>query len=71
MRQLEAKEFLAYVLRYYREHGSTELIQSKIGDVIRLYGRGEMSVLDMTKVFGGDEELVRAWKEVQRELFVI
>lgn len=69
--QLQAKEFLDYLLEYYTQYGSTELVQSKIGDVIKLYGRGSLSVVDVTKAFWWYEELLKAWKEVQEELFVI
>lgn len=66
---IKAKDFLEYVLQYYHKRGSVELVRSKIGEVIELYNHG--SVLDMTKVFGGFEKLVEAWKEVQKELFRI
>ncbi len=69
--QIQAKEFLDYLLQYYTQYGSTELVQSKIGDVIKLYGRGSLSVVDVTKAFWWYEELLKAWKEVQEELFVI
>jgi type I restriction enzyme R subunit len=70
-KQLQAKEFLEYLLRYYEEYGSIELVQSKISDVIKLYGRGQMSVMDITKHFGSYEGLLKARKEVQGELFRI
>lgn len=66
---LEATEFLEYLLQYYTKYGSVELIQSKIGEVIKLYNHG--SVMDVTKAFGGHESLLGAWKQVQEELFVI
>lgn len=69
--QLDAKGFLEYLLAYYQEHGSTELVQSKMGELIKLYGRGQINIVDFTKRFGGAEVLLRVWKEVQRELFRI
>lgn len=69
--KIQAKEFLEYLLQYYTKYGSTELIQSKIWDVIKLYGKWTLSVVDVTNAFGGHEELLRAWKEVQGELFRI
>ena len=68
---IQAKEFLDYLLRYYTEYGSTEMVQSKIWDLIKLYGRGDLTVIDMTKVFGWADELMKAWKDMQEELFVI
>ncbi len=68
---LTAKEFLEYVLAYYEEYGSTELVQSKMSDIIKLYGNGRLNVVDFTSAFGGTEALMGAWKEVQRELFMI
>jgi len=38
--EIQAKEFLDYLLQYYEQYGSTQLVQSKIGEVIKLYGRG-------------------------------
>lgn len=69
--QLDAKAFLEYLLAYYQEHGSAELVQSKMGELIKLYGRGQINIVDFTKRFGGAEALLRVWKEVQRELFRI
>jgi type I restriction enzyme R subunit len=68
---LAARQFLEYVLEYYTQHGSTEIIQSKIGDIIKLYGRGSLSIVDLAQSFGGHEQLVHAWKQVQGELFRI
>ncbi len=68
---LTAKDFLEYLLEYYHQHGSTELVQSKMGELIKLYGRGQINIVDFTKRFGGAEALLRVWKEVQRELFRI
>ena len=68
---LSAKAFLEYLLAYYQEHGSTELVQSKMGELIKLYGRGKINIVDFTKRFGGAEALLSVWKEVQRELFRI
>lgn len=66
---LQARQFLEYVLQYYNKRGSIELVRSKIGEVIQLYNHG--SVLDMTNSFGGYEMLVEAWKGLQKELFKI
>lgn len=71
--QLQAKEFLEYLLQYYVEHGSTELVQSKIWELIELFGqKGKgMSIMDITSAFWGYEALLQAWKELQGELFRI
>lgn len=66
---ITAKEFLEFVLEYYEGHGSQELIRGKIGDIIKLYGKG--SVMDVSKSFGGEKELLQAWYKVQEELFKI
>lgn len=66
---LEAKAFLDFVLDYYAQRGSTELVRSKIGEVIKLYGK--WSLLDLTQAFGDSEKLLQAWKTVQKELFSI
>jgi len=68
---LTAREFLEYVLQYYEQYGSTQLVQSKMSDIIKLYGRGKMSVVDMSWMFGGVEKLMQAWKQVQKELFIV
>lgn len=68
---LTARSFLEYVLRYYDQYGSTELVQSKMGELIKLYGRGQINIVDFTKAFGGQEVLMQAWRELQRELFMI
>ena len=68
---LSAKTFLEYLLAYYQQHGSTELVQSKMGELIKLYGRGQINIVDFTKAFGGQEVLMQVWKELQRELFRI
>ena len=67
--RLEAKTFLEFVLDYYAQRGSTELVRSKIGEVIKLYGK--WSLLDLTQAFGDSEHLLQAWKTVQKELFSI
>jgi type I restriction enzyme R subunit len=69
--QLQAREFLEYVLRFYTQYGSEELVQSKIAEVIKLYGKEKFSVMDVTNAFGSYEALLKAWKEVQGELFRI
>lgn len=66
---LEAKEFLEFVLSYYEDHGSTELIRDKIGNIIDLYGKG--TTPDMMKVFGWGDKLLQAWYSLQKELFRI
>lgn len=66
---LGAKEFLEFVLSYYEDHGSTELIRDKIGDIIDLYGKG--TTPDMMKIFGWGEKLLKAWYGMQEELFRI
>jgi type I restriction enzyme, R subunit len=66
---LDARRFLDFVLWYYAQHGSVELVRSKIGSIIELYGKG--NIHDMMKVFGGWEQLMGAWKKLQEELFVI
>ena len=63
-----AKAFLKYLLAYYEEYGSTELVQSKMGELIKLYGRGQINIVDLTKAFGGQEVLVKVWKDLQKEL---
>lgn len=68
---ITAKEFLEYLLSYYEQYGSIEIVQSKLTGLIDLYGRGNLSVMDLTQNFGGVEELMRAWKGVQEELFRI
>lgn len=68
---LSAKAFLEYLLSYYQEYGSTELVQSKLAELIKLYGRGQINILDLTKAFGGQELLMQRWRELQRELFRI
>ena len=68
---LSAKAFLEYLLAYYQEHGSTELVQSKMGELIKLYGRGQINIVDFTKAFWGQEVLMQVWKELQKELFRI
>ena len=68
---LTAKSFLEYLLEYYHQYGSTELVQSKMGELIKLYGRGSINIVDFTKAFGGQELLMQAWKELQKELFRI
>ncbi len=68
---LTAKEFLEYLLSYYEKYGSTEIVQSKLSGLIDLYGHGRMNIVDLTNIFGGAEELMKAWKEVQEELFRI
>lgn len=69
--QLPAKEFLDYLLAYYERYGSTKLIQSNLSWLIQLYGRGTLNVTDLTKAFGGPDQLMQVWKWVQEELFVI
>ncbi len=68
---LTAKGFLDYLLAYYVEHGSEELVQSKMGEIIKLYGRGNMTVVDFTRQVGGRELLMEGWRKVQEELFRI
>ena len=68
---LSAKDFLDYLLRYYEQYGSTELIQSKMGEIIKLYGSGKINVVDFTQAVGGAGELMKSWIEVQKELFRI
>jgi type I restriction enzyme R subunit len=66
---IEAREFLEFVLSYYEDHGSTELIRDKIGDIIDLYGKG--TTPDMIKVFGGNSQFLESWYAMQEELFSI
>jgi hypothetical protein len=66
---IEAKEFLEFVLWYYEDHGSTELVRDKIGDIIELYGK--WTTPDMMKIFGGGKKLLEAWYSIQEELFSI
>lgn len=64
---LEAREFLEFVLWYYEQQWSEELVQTKIGEVINLYKH--WNVNDVISLFGWQETFLKAWKGVQGALF--
>jgi len=66
---LEARQFLDFLLSHYEDHGSEALLRGKIGSLIKLYDHG--TVLDMSKAFGGNDQLIRSWYELQKELFMV
>lgn len=66
---LSASDFLEYLLRYYERYGSTELIQSKMGELLKLYGAGQHSITDIVSNLWGMETLMHMRKSVQAELF--
>ncbi len=68
---LTAKSFVEYLLRYYSQHWSGEIVQSKLWDLIKLFSKNKRSIIDFTKVLWGTEALTEMWKNVQGELFKI
>ena len=71
IQNLTARNFVEYLLRYYAEHGSTEIVQSKLWDLIKLFSKNKRSIIDFTKALWGPEALTEMWKNVQGELFKI
>ena len=71
IQNLTARNFVEYLLRYYAEHGSTEIVQSKLWDLIKLFSKNKRSIIDFTKALWGPEALTEMWKNVQWELFKI
>lgn len=68
---LTAKKFIEYLLWYYAKHWSEEIVQSKLWDLIKLYSKDELSIVDFTKRVGWQHILMNIWKDVQGELFKI
>ena len=68
---LTAKKFIEYLLWYYAKHWSEEIVQSKLWDLIKLYSKDELSIVDFTKRVGWQNILMNMWKNVQGELFRI
>ena len=68
---LTAKKFIEYLLWYYSKHWSEEIVQSKLWDLIKLYSKDELSIVDFTKRVGWQHILMNMWKNVQGELFRI
>jgi type I restriction enzyme R subunit len=66
---VEAREFLEFILEYYARYGIVELKAKHLGKLVDLYHRG--SVSDMAKVFGGSEKLKKAYYALQVGLYEI
>ncbi len=66
---VDAQKFLEFVLEYYEDHGSQELLRSKIGDIIDLYGHG--TTPEIMKIFWWGENLIKMWYGMQEELYKI
>lgn len=65
---LKAKDFLNFVLERYEQDGIRELDRDKLGELIKL-NDGLGTAVEAAKVFGGREELLGAFYELQEQLY--
>jgi type I restriction enzyme R subunit len=66
---LKAKDFLTFLLKQYEQHGVWEIWRHKLNGLVSLFKRG--SVSEIAWSFGGSEELVKAYYELQKWLYEV
>ena len=66
---LNAKDFLEFLLNQYAQHGVWEIGKNKLNGLVSLFKRGSAS--EVAEFFGGSKQLREAYYELQRELYEV
>lgn len=65
-KNLKAKEFLAYVLNVYEQHGIEELERSKLNDLIKI---NLGTTKDAKQAFGSTQNIIKAYYDLQKQIY--
>lgn len=66
---LNAKDFLDFLLNQYAQHGVREIWKSKLNGLVSLFNRGSAS--EVAEYFWGSKELREAYYELQKGLYEV
>jgi len=66
---LNARDFLDFLLNQYAQHGVREIWKSKLNGLVSLFNRGSAS--EVAEYFWGSKELREAYYELQKELYEV
>jgi hypothetical protein len=66
---LNAKDFLEFLLNQYAQHWVWEIGKNKLNGLVSLFNRGSAS--EIAEYFWGSKELREAYYELQKELYEV